>query len=56
MTSIYEEQFKVYIMQGMSSGKTKDLKSYLQQLIDENKEAYAEINFAYLKVKKELLG
>lgn len=56
MTSIYEERFKVYIMQGMSTGKTSSLKSYLQQLIDENKEAYAEINFAYLKVKKELLG
>ena len=43
-------------MQRMSEGKSTDLKSFQQQLIDENKKEYATINSAYLKVKKELLG
>ena len=55
-SAFYEEQFRGCIMQRMLEGKSMDLKSSLQQLIDENRKDYAAINSAYLKVKKELLG
>lgn len=55
-SAFYEEQFRGGIMQSMLEGKSMDLKSSLQQLIDENKKDYTAINAAYLKVKKELLG
>ena len=55
-SAFYEEQFRGCIMQRMLEEKSMDLKSSLQQLIDENRKDYAAINSAYLKVKKELLG
>ncbi|MEK9200002.1 hypothetical protein SFC08_05225 [Lysinibacillus halotolerans] len=54
--AFYEEQFKVYIMENMLGEKTETLKDFLLQLIDDHQNDYKEINYAYLKVKKELLG
>lgn len=54
--AFYEEQFKVYIMETMLGAKTEPLKDFLLQLIDDHQNDYKEINYAYLKVKKELLG
>ena len=55
-SAFYEEKFRGCVMQRISEGRSTDLKSFQQQLIDENKKEYATINSAYLKVKKELLG
>lgn len=54
--AFYEEQFKVYIMEKILGEKTETLNDFLIQLIDEHENDYKEINYAYLKVKRELLG
>ncbi len=54
--AFYEEQFKSYVMYITFSGKSNSLKSYLCQLICQNETDYKLINYAYLKVKRELIG
>lgn len=43
-------------MQKIAEGSPVELKSFLAQQIVENPKDYLMINFAFLKVKRELLG
>ena len=52
----YENQFRVFTMQKIAEGSPVELKSFLAQQIVENPKDYLMINFAFLKVKRELLG
>lgn len=54
--AFYEEQFKTHIMQAFLGVKTNCLKSILHELIRENEKDYKMVNYAYLNVKKELVG
>lgn len=55
-TNFYAEQFKVNIMENMLGEKTVTLNDFLFQLINEHQNDYKEILYAYIKVKRELLG
>jgi len=52
----YEEQFKEYIMNGLVGEQVIALKRLLGDVIRENPEDYSTIQFAYMKVKRELMG
>ena len=54
--SFYEEQFKAAIMNALVVGEEAQLYKLLQQLVEDHKEDYKLINYAYLNVKKELIG
>lgn len=53
--AFYEAQFKNQIMQALGDNHPC-LKVYRQQLIKANSHDYKNINYAYLKVKRELVG
>jgi len=52
----YEEALKQYVMTCMISNNVKTLKQYMIELIEENRAEYKLINYAFLSVRKELLG
>ena len=54
--SYYEDLFKQYVMSCLENQNAKPLKSYMVQLIEENIDEYKLINYAFMTVKKELVG
>ena len=52
----YENQFKQQIMSNLSGHQIISLQIYLNKLIQENANDYKNINYAYLNVKRELVG
>jgi hypothetical protein len=52
----YEEQFKNQIMQTLFGSNDCCLKAYTLQLINTYSHDYQNINDAYLKVKREIVG
>lgn len=52
----YEELFKQYVMSCLVNHETKTMKQYMFELIEENHDEYKFINYAFLTVKKELVG
>ena len=52
----YEDLFKQYIMSCLENQNAKPMKQYMVELIEENIEEYKLINYAFLSLKKELVG
>ena len=52
----YEDLFKQYIMTCLENQHAKPMKQYMIELIEENMDEYKVINYAFLAVKKELVG
>jgi hypothetical protein len=52
----YENQLKQQIMNNLSSEHMISLQVYIKILIQENTEDYKNINYAYLNIKRELVG
>ncbi len=52
----YENQLKQQIMNNLSSEHMISLQVYIKILIHENPDDYKNINYAYLNIKRELVG
>ena len=52
----YEHVMKQYVMHALTGHQQVDLKSYLHELIAQHASDYKAINYAYLNVKKEIIG
>ncbi|WP_339280987.1 hypothetical protein [Lysinibacillus sp. FSL P2-0066] len=52
----YENQVKQQIMNNLSSEHSISLQTYIKKLIQKNPEDYKSINYAYLNIKRELVG
>ncbi|MFJ7661338.1 hypothetical protein ACIQXW_02960 [Lysinibacillus sp. NPDC097162] len=54
--SFYENQLKQQIMNNLSGQNGISLQTYMNRLIQENEHDYKNINYAYLNVKREIVG
>jgi len=52
----YENQLKQQIMKNLSSEHFISLQAYIKKLIQDNPDDYKNINYAYLNIKRELVG
>lgn len=52
----YEELFRNVIMENLHKKVPTTLQNFRNQLIKQEGSAYKEINYAYLKMKNEILG
>lgn len=54
--SFYENQLRQQIMNNLSGENIISLQNYIKNLIQENTDDYQNINYAYLNIKRELVG
>ena len=52
----YEDLFKQFVMSCVVNESDKTLRQYMLELIEENNHEYKYINYAFIAVKKELVG
>lgn len=54
--AFYEEKLRAHIMYNLASNLTMSLQDYMRNLIQDNRDDYKKINYAYLNVKSDLVG
>ena len=52
----YEDLFKQFVMSCVVNESDKTMQQYMLELIEDNYLEYKSINYAFLSVKKELVG
>ena len=56
LVNYYEQQFRLHIMLAVMNQEKLCLKDLLKQFVLNNEKDYLQINYAYLNVKRELIG